>query len=361
MQLSFHAVAILFLTSAKIFFAIATLTTDAGAHVIHSYPGSSPPQSLLDLTAAGKVGGLILFGENVNANLPATISKFQSAYLKSPGASSSTPLLIMTDQEGGQVRRLPGGPTMSEKQIGAAASPAAAATTAGKQAAAALNAYKNNVNLAPVADVYRGAGDFEDQYGRSYSMSASVASTCTSSFITAQQGSSPKVLATAKHFPGLGAAEASQDTDARPVTIGLSLTSLRGVDEVPFSAAISAGVQIVMMSWATYPALDSAYPAGLSSKWIQGELRGRLGFQGVTISDAIEAGGLSNFGTDDGERGVLASIAGIDLVLASGRNATQGGEVVDAIVAGVNGGRINKASFDAATQRILALRRMVAT
>ncbi|KAL8745367.1 MAG: hypothetical protein Q9190_002488 [Brigantiaea leucoxantha] len=331
------------------------LTTQAGAHVIYSYPGASPPQSLLDLTAQGKVGGVILFGENVNSNLPSTISKFQSAYLKSPGSSSTTPLLIMTDQEGGAVRRLPGGPTLSEKQIGQSSNPSSAATTAGQQAASALTSYKNNANLAPVLGVYRGAGDFLDKDGRSYSQSASVAATCGTAFIKSQQ--SAKIIATAKHFPGLGAAEASQNTDAGPVTIGLSLNTLRTVDEVPFQQAISAGaVKMVMPSWARYPALDSTYPAGISSKWIQGELRGRLGFTGVTVSDAIEAGGLQGFG-DDGERSVLASIAGMDLILASGRDASQGGTIVNALVGAVGSGRISRSAFDAATQRILNLRR----
>lgn len=65
---------------------------------------------------------------------------------------------------------------------------------------------------------------------------------------------------------------------------------------VPYPAAIAAGVGLVMTSWAVYPALDPGRPAGLSRTVIQGELRGRLGFRGVTITDAIEAGALRRFG-----------------------------------------------------------------
>ena len=113
---------------------------------------------------------------------------------------------------------------------------------------------------------------------------------------------------------------------------------------------------MVMPSWALYPALDRTYPAGLSSKWIQDELRGRLGFKGVTISDAIEAGGLDAFGKDDGHRAVVASAAGVDVILAATRNGAQGSAVVDALVAAVNGGTLDSARFTAASQRILSLR-----
>ena len=97
-------------------------------------------------------------------------------------------------------------------------------------------------------------------------------------FITAQQQTG--VAATAKHFPGLGSATRSQNTDTGPITLTVSLSGLRGKDEVPYPAAIAAGVKLVMVSWAIYPALDATYPAGLSTAWVQGELRGRLGFGG---------------------------------------------------------------------------------
>src|SRR6202042_2352432 len=89
------------------------------------------------------------------------------------------PLLLMTDQEGGEVSRLPGPPGDSEQQIGALrplASAAAAASQAGAAAAGNLARHGLNVDLAPVLDVYRTAGDFDDQYHRSYSRNAAVVS-----------------------------------------------------------------------------------------------------------------------------------------------------------------------------------------
>ena len=160
---------------------------------------------------------------------------------------------------------------------------------AGQGAGENLLSFGLNVNLAPVLDVFRAPGDFDDQFQRSYSMNPAIVSTLGADFITAQQATG--VAATAKHFPGLGAATASQDTDNVPVTITLSKSALQTVDEVPYQAAIAAGVKLVLVSWAKYPNLGSARPAS-SSVIVQGQLRRRLGFTGVTITDAIGAGAL---------------------------------------------------------------------
>jgi beta-N-acetylhexosaminidase len=214
-----------------------------------------------------------------------------------------------------------------------------------------------NVNLAPVLDVFRKPGDFDDQFGRSYSMNPHVVSRLGANFIRAQQAIG--VAATAKHFPGLGAAAASQDTDAGPVTLNLSLHTLRTHDEFPYQAAIAAGVRLVMVSWATYPALAPT-PAGLSPAVIQGELRQRLGFTGVTITDALEAGALNPFGTI-GHRATLAARAGMDLILCSGQTAGEGRQARDALANAITTGALNRAEFHAALARIIALRSSLAS
>lgn len=260
----------------------------------------------------------------------------------------------MTDQEGGLVRRIAGaGPFLSAKEIGESGDPAAAATEAGWQAAEALKPYGINVNLAPVLDVYREPGNFIDEYGRSYGNTSSIVGTCAKHFIYAQQRAG--VLATAKHFPGLGAAATAENTDEQPVLLNLTLEELRTVDEKPYGDALEAGVSMIMTSWATYPALDSAYPAGLSKKWVHGELRQRMGFGGVIITDALEAGGLEAFG-ETGDRAVRAASVGVDLVLASARNVTQGEMAADAIANALERDLLSKRDFLAASERIMKLR-----
>jgi beta-N-acetylhexosaminidase len=119
--------------------------------------------------------------------------------------------------------------------------------------------------------------------------------------------------------------------------------------------AITAGVKLIMASWAIYPALDASNPAGLSPAVIQGELRARLGFQGVTITDAIEAGALAPFGSY-GQRAVLAAQAGMDLLLCSAQDPSEGQAVVTALAAALDGGQLDSATFTAAAQRVTALR-----
>ncbi|TQB70440.1 hypothetical protein MPDQ_000468 [Monascus purpureus] len=337
-------------------FRLEDLKVQAAYHVIYSYTGATPPTELSTYIEQGLVGGVILFGDNVNDDLPAAVEGWQSAYAKSP-AYNGTPLLIMTDQEGGEVRRLPGGPVSSEKEIGQASDPQQAATQAGSDAASALAAYNMNANLAPVLDIFRTPGDFDDQYGRSYSQNATLAGICGAAFTTAQQGKG--VLATAKHFPGLGSASSDENTDEVPVQLNVSLHDIRFIDEVPYKAAIAAGLDMVMPSWALYPAFDTEYPAGLSEKWIQHELRGRLGFKGVTISDAIEAGALEAFGNDT-NRAILASRAGMDIILAAAKNVTQGQEIVTALAKALSVGTLDRKAFDEATSRILNMRKKLA-
>ncbi|KAF3384038.1 putative secreted glycosyl hydrolase [Talaromyces pinophilus] len=331
------------------------LTVLAGLHVIYSYSGTTPPGELTTLIEDGVVGGIILFGGNVDSSLPATIQSWQTAYANSP-AYIGSPLLIMTDQEGGEVRRLPGGPTESEKAIGESSDPEQAASQAGSDAAAALGAYNMNANLAPVLDVFRTPGDFDDQYQRSYSDNATLAGICGAAFTTAQQAAG--YIATAKHFPGLGSASADENTDEVPVTLNVTIKEIRAVDELPYHNAIAAGIDMIMPSWALYPDFDNEYPSGLSEKWLKQELRGRLGFQGVTISDAIEAGALTAFGSDS-ERAVLASSAGMDIILAAAQNVTQGQTIVNALVDALNSGALDEAEFDEGTQRILQLRQKI--
>ena len=117
-------------------------------------------------------------------------------------------------------------------------------------------------------------------------MNPNVVSRLGADFISAQQH--VRVAATAKHFPGLGAAAASQNTDAQPVTLNLAAATIRGPSMVPLPGGGHRRRQAGLWCrgrctrrWAR-----SARPG---CPVIGGELRTRLGFKGVTITDALEA------------------------------------------------------------------------
>lgn len=291
----------------------------AGQRIVYSYAGSKPPASLLGKIRRGEAAGVIFFAPNVPSRsaLRAAVGALAAADRASP---VHAPLLLMTDQEGGRVRRLPGPPLLSAKQIGESSNPIAAARTAGREAALNLASAGLNVNLAPVLDVYRESGDFIDQYERSFGRDPHRVAELGAAFIAAQQAEG--LAATAKHFPGLGAATQAQNTDERPVRLNLTASELRTVDELPYRAAVAAGVRLVMLSWAVYPALDATLPAGLSAKIIREELRGRLHFGGITITDSLGAGALTGFG-GPAKRALLAARAGEDLILCSARRPAE--------------------------------------
>jgi beta-N-acetylhexosaminidase len=336
--------------------AAAALTSRqlAGQRVIYSYSGLTVPSALLQQIRAGQAAGVIFFKGNISseAQIASVVRQLRKAQRQSP---VSSPLLLMTDQEGGLVRRLPGAPALSQKQVGASQHPASAAGSAGTGAGAGKNlaGVGLNVNLAPVLDVYYKPGNFIDQFQRSYSNNPAVVSECGQAFITAQQATG--VAATAKHFPGLGSATKAQNTDTGPVTLTVSLTKLHTIDEVPYPTAVSAGVKLIMVSWAIYPALDANLPAGLSPTVIGQELRGRNNFTGVTITDALEAGALTAFGST-GQKAVTAAGAGMDLILCSAQDPTQAEAATSALATALGNGQLDPTAFNAAVNRISALR-----
>ena len=326
----------------------------AGQRVIYSYTGLKPPASLLSLIRHGEAAGVIFFGDNIasRAQIRGVIRELERADASAQNPVRA-PLLLMTDQEGGQVRRLSGAPLLSEKQIGASGDPAAAATRAGTNAGRNLRGVGMNVNLAPVLDVYRKAGDFDDQYGRSYSKSPAVVSELGADFIAAQQ--QVGVAATAKHFPGLGAAARSQNTDLRPVTLKLSKSTLRNVDELPYKAAIAAGVRLVMVSWAVYPALDRSRPAGhvvghragraarAARLWRRHHhrcTRGRVAAGAGHVRASRRAGGRGRHGSHPLRDGHVA----------------EGEQAMDGLQSGYLHGALGKAAFRASVQRVIELR-----
>ncbi|MBD0674742.1 beta-N-acetylhexosaminidase [Streptomyces sp. CBMA156] len=324
----------------------------AGRRIVLSYSGPTPPAGVLRTLREGRAAGVILFGENVTSpeQLARAVADLKQAAAEAPHPRT---LLLMTDQEGGRVRRLPGAPELSARSVGSAADPVAAAAESGSGAARTLADAGLNLNLAPVLDVYDKPDNFIDHYERSYGQDPGAVAELGTAFLTAQQGLG--VAATAKHFPGLGAAPRGANTDEGQVTLNVPLSQLRSRGEAPYRTAIAAGVRLVMASWAVYPALDPDHPAGFSSTIIQGELRGRLGFDGVTVTDAMEAKALAPYG-GAGDRALAAAGAGMDLMLCSARDPGQAEEATEALAAALDDGRLDRHAFTEAVARVDELR-----
>jgi len=174
-------------------------------------------------------------------------------------------------------------------------------------AAAALRQAHVWVDLAPVADTISTPRSFLGT--RSFGSDSTLVGSLAAAFVSALQGGG--VAATAKHFPGLGSAVTS--TDDRAVTIGRGAAFLTA-RLAPFQAAIAAGAKLVMVSNASYPALDpSGVQAVFSHAIVTDLLRDRLGFDGVVVTDALDAKSVAAVP----HAPARALAAGVDLMLYS--------------------------------------------
>jgi beta-N-acetylhexosaminidase len=88
---------------------------------------------------------------------------------------------------------------------------------------------------------------------------------------------------------------------------------------------------------------------------VHGELRQRLGFQGVTVTDALEAGALRPYGTI-AHRARLAALAGMDLLLCAGHSLGEGQRAAAGLARAFRDGQLSRASGEAAVTRIASLR-----
>ena len=317
-----------------------------GQSIMTGITGPTPGAALLGRIRAGQVGGVILFGRNIGtaAELTEMVEKLQQAAAE----GGNPPLLIAVDQEGGAVRRLPHGPPdLSPAEIGAGGS-LAKARDEGRETAAYLRSLGIDVDLAPVLDTPYSPRSFLGT--RAFSRNPRTNAAMGKAFVQGLQ--SARVAATAKHFPGLGTARASTDNSVVVLT-----TSRRSLDArlPPFEQAIGAKVDLVMVSNAGYAAYDpTGTPAVLSRQIVTGLLRQQLGFDGVVISDAMEAPGPAS--RSDAE--VRAVNAGVDVLLFT--NERDSAAAYSKLVSAIGSGSLPVATLQASSRRITALKSLLA-
>ncbi|MFL5823024.1 MAG: glycoside hydrolase family 3 N-terminal domain-containing protein [Solirubrobacteraceae bacterium] len=315
-----------------------------GQRIMVGFPGTTPTRSLLNRVRTGQVGAVILFSYNISSG--SQVRDLTRTLQRAARAGRNPPLLIAVDQEGGQVKRFPDGPPfLSPPEI--AHQGCRPAHRQGRLTGAYLKDRGVNMDLAPVVDVPTYSGAFIWQQGRAFSFRANTVTKCATGFALALQ--SAGVAATGKHFPGVGSA--GVDTDNQLDELHPTRKQRRQA-LLPYRALIARGLDAVMLSTAGFPAYDpSGTPTALSRRMIGGLLRKRLGFDGVTITDALE----SPTGHDKLTAGVLAARAGADILLYT-EAAT--GEL-DRLKSAFRTGHIRRADAVASYERIVALKRRV--
>ena len=163
--------------------------------------------------------------------------------------------------------------------------------------------------LAPVVDVNNNP-DNPVINVRSFAANPTTVSNLATAFI--EGAKSYTVLTTAKHFPGHG--DTTTDSHLDLPVLPHSAARLAEVELPPFIRAIAAGVDSVMSAHVLIPTWDQHHPATLSAPILTGQLRQRLGFEGLIVTDALVMGGVVKH-TSAEEIAVMAVAAGVDILL----------------------------------------------
>ena len=332
-----------------------SLEEKVGQLMMVGVDAQAPKQSSNEAVDTHHVGNIFIAGRTT-AGSQATqkvISSFTSKV--GPGTTHATPMLVATDQEGGEVQVLAGSgfsdiPSALDQSAQPRDQLVASARTWGKE----LADVGVNMNLAPVVDLVDidrpTTNEPIGHWGREYGHDATTVSSQAGAFAAGMQAS--KVIPTYKHFPGLGRVTANTDT-ADGVTD--SITTRSGDPAVSvFAEAITGGARVIMVSSAIYSAIDSSAPATFSSVVVTDMLRGDLGFTGVVITDDVSAAVQVDAWTP-AERAVQAVKAGCDIVLASA-DATMAADMAEALIAEAQADPAFAQRVDESATRVISLK-----
>jgi beta-N-acetylhexosaminidase len=313
-----------------------TLSQQVGQTLVLRFAGTTAPGYVRRALRERRAAGVVLFRDNVVS--PGQLRALTAA-LRAAGGRP----LVAVDQEGGDIRILPWAPPFSSAPAQAAAG---TVEQDARAAARALRAAGVTVSLAPVADVpsVTGAALAGRELGTSTEAVADAVRAAVEGWLAGG------VAPTAKHFPGLGAAQVN--TDDGPATVTRATDRLAAVDLPPFAAAVEAGVPLVMVGHARYPGVDGARIASQSPRVIA-LLRERLGFRGVVITDSMEAAASLATGTVE-EASQRALEAGADLLLLTGRGSFT--PVHRALLTAARRSRVLRERVREAAARVLALK-----
>lgn len=289
------------------------------------------------------VGGLIYFGDNLKTKEQIT------EMISNTSLYSRYPLFIGIDEEGGSASRIAEAGFAenvgSAQSIGETADPTKA-YAAGESIAGYLKELGFNLNFAPVADI----NSIEDSMigDRSYGSDSSVVASMSSSMVQGLEDNG--VSACLKHFPGIGSSV--EDTHVGMSDTDRSAEQFRGEEFVVFKTGIDAGVDFVMVSHLSVPALTGDNtPSTLSKAVVTDILRDELGFKGIIITDAMKMGAITVYYEAD-EAAILALKAGCDMILMPDDFEKAYNGVLEA----VQNGKISEARIDDSLRRIYRIK-----
>lgn len=304
----------------------------------HTNLGQKYIDSVKQVIEKEQLGGLVVFqgGPVRHANM---FNEYQKI--------SKVPLLITFDGEWGLGMRMPDS-TISypyQMTLGAIQNNNMLYEM-GRQVARDFQRIGMHFNFAPVVDINNNSKNpvinFRSFGDDKYKVTAK-AKTYMDGMV---QGG---ILASLKHFPGHGDTDVDSHHDLPQLKF--DKTRLDSLELYPFRELIKDGAPSVMVAHMNIPALDATpnIPSSISKKVVTDLLRKELGFQGLTVTDAMDMNGVKKY-FPRGEADVMAIEAGHDLLEVSENS----GRAIDLIEKAIKSGRISQASVDARVKKVLA-------
>jgi beta-N-acetylhexosaminidase len=315
------------------------------------FEGEQVPDWMATRLRTAPAAGVTLF-PGLNVRSPGQVRELTDS-LQHVSAEHPGPFLVAADQEGGQLIGLGTDTTAFAGNMALGAVDDVALTEAvGAAIGREARAVGVNVVYAPVLDL--ASEPANAALGtRSFGDDPALVARHGVAFIRGLQ--SAGVAATAKHFPGHG--EMAQDPHHALGVVELSRADLEQRTLVPFRAAIQAGVKVTMSGHVAVPALtgDATLPCTLSRAAMHDLLRIELGFDGLSITDALDMHAIAQ-GAAQAVEVIAAFRGGLDLLLCTADREAQ--ERIEAtLVAAVSRRLFEPAEMAASTTRLRALRR----
>lgn len=270
-------------------------------------------QEFLRLVKQTGVGGLILLNRVQNGQVRPAEPVAVAAFLNRMQKEAKLPLIVGGDFERGASMRVSNTTKFPHAMAYGAANDLVATHKTGAATAREARALGFHWVFAPVADVNNNP-DNPIINTRSYGENPARVAAHVKAFIEgAHEAKRDGILVTVKHFPGHG--DTATDTHIGLARITADRERLNRLELVPFKAAIAANVDGVMTGHLSVPSIEEQeVPATVSAKVISSLLRKEMGFEGLTITDAMDMQGLTKQ-FPGGEAAVRAIEAGVDVLL----------------------------------------------
>lgn len=324
-----------------------TLADRVAQMFVVGFEGTAAEGDVADYIRSYHMGGVILFGRNVES--AAQLVELTNGIKALNG--DDIPLFVGVDQEGGSVERMPPEVKRLPKpyDLNLTMDNFSRAGRLGEVLAAECTAFGFNLDFAPSFDIW--SNPKNTVIGkRSFSSELNVVTEAAIRCYTSiRQGG---VIPTPKHFPGHGDTDVDSHVGLPVVT--KSLEEWKSFEFLPFRAAMDSGLDTMMVSHILLTCLDEEYPATLSKKIITDFLRTEQNFSGVLFTDDMTMGAITeHYGL--GEACVLSVEAGMDVLLVCHKRADIEA-AYQAVLDAVTSGRISEARIDESVRRILTLK-----